>query len=78
MTMTKRKTAAERYKEQGKVMFACWIDPKVIQKIKLLANIEDKTIPQLLTERFSDVKVTGSSGKVIVKFEPREERVEVD
>lgn len=75
---TKRKTASERYKDQGKVMFACWIDPKVIQKIKLLANIESKTIPELLTERFSDVKVEGSAGKVVVKFARKEERAEID
>lgn len=66
--MSKRQTAAERYKSQGKVQFACWIDPKVLRQIKMIANLEEKTIPEVLASRFSDVKIESSTGKVIVKF----------
>ena len=63
-----KQTAAERYKGQGKVYFACWVDPSVVKKIKAIAGIEDKSIPEVLSERFSDVKMEKSAGKVTVRF----------
>jgi hypothetical protein len=66
--MSKAKTAAERYKEQGLVQFACWLHPSTIRKIKTLAIIEDKFIPEVIASRFSDVKIEGSGGKVTVRF----------
>lgn len=63
-----RQTPAERYRAQGKVYFACWIDPQVVKKIKAIAGIEDKNIPEVLADRFSDVKVEKAGGKVTVRF----------
>ncbi len=66
--MKPKKSVAERYKEQGRVQFACWLDPKVIHQIKAIAGIENKTIPEVITDRFSDVKFEGKGNKVTVKF----------
>ena len=63
-----RQTAAERYKAQGKIYFACWLDPQVVHTIKALAAIEDKAIPEVITERFGAVKMERSAGKVTVRF----------
>jgi len=65
---TRRATAAERYKEKGLVMFACWLEPEVIRKIKTLALVQGKKVPEVVTARFSDVEFGGTGSKVLVKF----------
>lgn len=68
-----RPTASERYKAQGKILFACWVDPSVVRAIKMVAGIENKNISTIITERFSDVKFEQTGRKVVVKFVRSEE-----
>jgi hypothetical protein len=79
MTTKERKTAAERYKEQGLQQFACWLPPETILKIKTMANLQGMKIPELITAKFNDVKIERgtSRGKLVVKFSRVEEETEI-
>lgn len=70
-------TAAERYKAEGRVQFSCWLMPATIKAIKTLAFANDTTIPGIIADKFSDVKVEKVKGKVTVTFDKVKERAEV-
>jgi hypothetical protein len=73
-----KKTAADRYKEQGLQQFTCWLHPDTILKIKMMAQLHELKIPDVITAKFQDVEIKreSSKGKLTVRFSKVEETTE--
>lgn len=65
---TKHQSSIEKYREQGLVQLATWVHPDTLKKIRMIATAQDKTIREVITERFSNVQVEAKGNKVTVKF----------
>jgi hypothetical protein len=63
-----RLQSVEKYKDMGLVQLATWVTPETLKKIKTLAFLQDKTIRDVITERFSDVQVDTGKGRLTVRF----------
>jgi hypothetical protein len=65
---TKHQSSIEKYREQGLVQLATWIPPDTLKNIRMIATAQDKTIREVITERFSDVRMETKGNRVTVKF----------
>lgn len=65
---TKHQSSIEKYREQGLVQLATWIEPEVLKNIRMIATAQDKTIREVITERFSDVRTEVKGSRVTVRF----------
>jgi hypothetical protein len=65
---TKPQSSIEKYKEQGLVQLTTWVQPDILKNIRMIATAQDKTIREVITERFSDVKIETKGNRVTLKF----------
>jgi hypothetical protein len=65
---TKHQTSIEKYREQGLVQLTTWVEPDVLKNIRMIATAQDKTIREVVTERFSDVHMETKGNRVTLKF----------